>query len=264
MTYTAEQAGDIPGEGNRRGAQRSTEHRFYLGFTIVLLFAVLLGFSRTFFLRPLFPEWAIAHGAPEPFFYFHGVVFFAWFLLLIGQSSLVTSGRVELHRRWGKVGGVLACAMVVIGTVGALIAARRPTGFMDVPVSPLQFLLIPLADIALFGTFVTFALVKRRKVQSHKRFMLLGSIVLLDAAIGRWPFEFMSSMPIPGFFMSDLFVDLFLVLMVVWDIASQRRIHAVTLWGGLSLIIAQPLRLLLSDTAAWQSFAAWAVSLLGN
>jgi hypothetical protein len=42
--------------------------------------------------------------------------------------------------------------------------------------------------------------------------------------------------PLPGFSMIDLGVDLFLVAMVVWDLASRRRLHPVTLWGGAVLV----------------------------
>ena len=47
--------------------------------------------------------------------------------------------------------------MVVLGIVGALIAARRPGGFIGVPVPPLQFLVVPFAAVLLFGVFVALA-----------------------------------------------------------------------------------------------------------
>lgn len=248
-----------------RSSQWLSERRFHVGFAVVMLAAVLLGFSRTFFLRWWFPEWAQAHSAPEPFFYVHGVIFFAWFLLLLAQSSLVSVGRVDLHRRLGWLGAGLAILMVVLGTVGALLGARRPTGFMDVPLPPLQFLLAPFVDMALFGTFVALAIVKRRHLQSHKRYMLLASIGLVEAAVSRWPFAVMTAaLPIPGFSMTDVFVDLFLMPMIVWDLASRGRVHPVTFWGGLALIASQPLRAPLSETDAWLAFAGWAVNLLGR
>lgn len=171
------------GAGMTRGSRWTSERSFHVGFAAALLAAVLLGFSRTFFLRPWFPEWARAHSAPEPFFYVHGAVFFAWFVLLLAQPALVAAGRVDLHRRLGWLGAGLAAAMLVLGTAGALLAARRPTGFMDVPVPPLRFLAFPLGDMALFGAFVALALVTRRKTQSHKRYMLLASVGITSEAL---------------------------------------------------------------------------------
>ena len=227
--------------------------------------AVLLGFSRTFFLRPWFAEWAAVHGAPEPFFYFHGAVFFVWFVVLIAQVSLVAARRVDLHRWLGRLGAGLAIVMVVLGTLAALTAARRPTGFIDVPLPPLQFLAGSVVGMAVFGVFVSLAIVTRRTVQSHKRYMLLASISLIGAAIVRWPFAFMATeLPVPRLTMTDVCADLFLVPMVVWDLASRGRVHPVTLWGGLALIASQPLSSVLSETEAWLAFAGWAVNLVGR
>lgn len=260
--WTGDDLGTTPG---RKRSKWSSERRFHMGLALALLVAVLLGFSRTFFLRLWFQGWAHAHGAPEPFFLVHGAAFFAWFLLLPVQSALVAGRRVDLHRRLGWLGAGLAAAMIMLGTAGALIAARRPSGFMDVPVPPLKFLVIPIADMVLFAVFMALALVRRRNVQSHKRYMLLASIDLVSAAIVRWPFAFLRvELPVPGFGMADLLTDLFLVPMAAWDFASRGRLHPVTLWGGLALIASQPLRLLLSETGAWLSFASWAVGLLGR
>jgi hypothetical protein len=257
------QSGNNPVQATFRPVRWSAERRFHLGFIGAIIAAVLLGFSRTFFLRPWFPEWAQTHGAPETFFYVHGVLFVGWLVLLLAQTSLVTAGRVDLHRRLGPLGGGLAVAMVVVGTVASLIAAGRPTGFIDVPVPPLQFLAVPLADLALFGAFATLGLVNRRKPQSHKRYMLLASISLVEAAVARWPFAvMMSASPIPGFTVVDLAVDLFLLPMLLWDLVSRGRVQPVTLWGGLALMAAQPLRMLLSRTDAWLGFAGWAVALI--
>ena len=241
------------------------ERRFYFLFVLAVLASVLLGFSRTFFLRSWFPEWANVHAAPEPFFYFHGAVFTSWIVLLLAQVSLVSAGRVDLHRRLGIAGAVLAAAMIVVGVLGSLIAARRSTGFMDMPLPPLQFLYVPLADMAEFGVFVTLGFVTRRRAQSHKRFMLLATIAILQAAVGRWPIALEAApLPIPGLAVVDAAALLFLVPLVLWDLASRGRVHPVTLWGGLGLIASVALRLAIWTTSAWTAFAEWAVGLIGG
>lgn len=250
-----------------RGSHRvrwSAERQFYSAMTIAITASVLLGFSRTFFLRPLFPEWAAEHSPTEPFFYVHGVVFATWFALLVAQPFLVATGRIDLHRRLGWLGAGLAVAILGMGTLGALLAAGRPTGFVDVPIPPLQFLAIPLVEIWMFGAFAGLAVIERRRTQSHKRYMLLASISLLSAAITRWPFAVMAAeLPVPWFNMTDVLQDGFLVPILAWDFASRGRIHAVTLWGGLALVASQPVKHLLSVSDVWVAFATWAVALLG-
>ena len=243
---------------------RAAERRFYLGFSAALAMAVFLGFARTFFLRAWYPDWAAANGAPESIFYVHGTLFAIWYLLLAVQASLITARRVAWHRRLGSGGAALAAAMLVLGILAALVAARRPSGFMNVPLPPLQFLVVPLAAIGLFGAFVTLAVAKRRDTQAHKRYMLMASIVMLEAAVARWPFAFMrGSPPIPFFDMPSLMTDLFLVPLFLWDIRSRGRLHPATLWGALTIVAIHVLRMPLASTAGWQAFAGWAVRLLG-
>jgi hypothetical protein len=238
------------------------ERWFHVTLAVAITGAVVLGFARTFFLRSWFPEWAQVHGAPEPIFYVHGALFTGWFVLLMVQPLLVARRRIDLHRKLGWAGAVVAVAMVVIGTYASLIAARRPTGFIDIPMPPLQFLVVPLSLIALFAIFVGLAIANRKRPQHHKRYMLLASIALIEAGVGRWPFAIMEASPLPGYSMIQLGVDLFLVPMVLWDLATRGRVHPVTLWGGVALVAMQPLRMVFSGSHAWLAFAAWAVGLL--
>lgn len=231
------------------------ERRFYAGMAIAILAAVLVGFARTFFLRPLFPDYP---SPSEPIFYVHGALFVAWIALFVLQTSLVATGRTAVHRRVGPFGALLAASMVALGTVVALVAARRATGFTGVPVPPLQFLTVPLFDMALFALFAALAVARRRDPQTHKRLMLLATINLVGAAVARWP-GVLALGPL-GFFG---IADLFLVPLVAWDLRTRGKLHPVTLWGGVLIIASQPLRLLVGGTDGWLAFARWATGLLG-
>jgi len=234
----------------------SGERLFYSGMALAMLVTVFAGFSRSFFLRPWFP----GHPSPpEAVFYWHGAVFVAWYLLLLVQPLLIAGGRVDRHRVLGKAGAVLAAAMVVIGVYVALVAAGRPGGFIGVPVPPLAFLTIPFVDMTVFGILVACAIAKCDTPQTHKRLMLIASIGPLTAAVARLPFDFILASGPPAFFG---LTDLFLLALVAWDLATRRRLHAATLWGGLLLVLSQPLRLLVSGTDGWLGFAGWAVALV--
>lgn len=237
-------------------ARWSGERLFYAGMALAMLVTVVAGFSRSFFLRPWFP----GHPSPsETAFYWHGAVFTAWYLLLLVQPLLIAAGRVDRHRMLGRAGAALAAAMVVLGCYVALVAAGRPGGFIGVPVPPLAFLTIPFLDMAVFGVLVSYAIAKRHVAQTHKRLMLIASIGPLAAAIARLPFDFIMASGPPAFFG---LTDLFLLPLVAWDLATRRRLHAATLWGGLLVIASQPLRLWASGTDGWLRFAEWAVNLV--
>ncbi|MEO7387764.1 MAG: hypothetical protein ABIX37_12565 [Gammaproteobacteria bacterium] len=234
---------------------QSAEHRFFTGMALALLATVVVGFSRSFFLRPLFPDW---HSPSETIFYVHGAMFTAWIVFLVAQTVLVAGGRSDLHRRIGPVGAVFAIAMVILGTLGALVAARRATGFVDVPVPPLQFLAIPIFDMILFATFAWIAIAQRRNPQNHKRWILLATVNLVTAAIARWPG--VDSLGLPGYF---ALTDFFVVALATWDYRTRGRLHPVTLWAGVVIIVSQPLRLVISGTPGWLACADWATGLLG-
>ena len=190
---------------------------------LAMLASVCLGFARSFLLRPWFPEVKVP---PEPFFLLHGAVFLTWFILLVVQTTLVARGRLVVHRSLGVLGAVLATAMILAGLTGAIIAARRPGGFIGIPIPPLQFLVIPFGDMVLFASLIGTGLSLRRRPQAHKRLMLIGSITILTAAIARWPFV-LGGGP-PAFFG---ITDLFLVPLVVWDFSTRRRLHPATPLG---------------------------------
>jgi uncharacterized membrane protein YozB (DUF420 family) len=230
------------------------ERRFYTGMAVAILLTVLLGFGRSFFLRPLFPETV---SPAEPIFYVHGAVFTLWIVLFVMQVTLISRGRPDLHRKIGPVGGVVAAAMVVLGVIGALTAASRSTGFIGIPIPALQFLAVPFFDMILFPAFIALAFVKRHDMQSHKRWMLLATLNLLAAAIARWPI-IGGWGPLAYFGITDLFI----IALAVWDFRSRGKLHPVTLWGGLLLIVSQPLRLVISGTAGWLAFAEWATGLV--
>lgn len=228
----------------------TAERRFYSGMALLILATVVVGFSRTFFLRPFFPD---TPAPSEGIFLVHGLVATAWILLFVVQTQLVGFGRTALHRRLGVLGGVIAGAMLVLGVWGALVAARRATGFTGVPIPPLQFLAIPLFDVVFFASFVSLAIARRRDLQSHKRWMLLATITMVPAAVARMP-GVISLGPVGFFGLADLFI----VALAIWDLRSRGRLHPVTLWGGLLVIVSQPARLMLSGTDPWLAFARWA------
>ena len=111
----------------------SSERRFYGAMALALLATVFLGFARSFYLKPMFPNHPVP---PETIFMVHGAAFTAWIVLLVVQTNLIALRRADLHRTAGTFGAFLAAAMVVLGVLAALVAAHRPTGFVNVPVPP--------------------------------------------------------------------------------------------------------------------------------
>jgi len=228
------------------GTRRRTRI-FYVGMAIAVAVTVFAGFSRSYFLKAQF-------GTPELglLLHVHGLVFTSWVLFFLAQTTLVAAGRTDLHRRMGVAGAVLAALLLIVGTVTAILRVKG--GSAPIPgVSPLSFLAIPLFDMVVFAILIGAGLYLRRRPETHKRLMTLATISLMSAPIARLPFELMKAGP-PAFFG---LTDLFIVVMLGYDLATRRRVHPATIWGGLFILVSQPLRLMLSGTPAWLAFAGW-------
>jgi hypothetical protein len=224
---------------------RRNDRLFYSGMALAAALTVLVGFAPSYYLRGYF-------GAPalSPVLHVHGLLFTGWIVLFVVQTALVAARRVALHRTLGVAGAALAGAMVVAGVMAAIDAVHRGAAPAGVP--PLSFLIIPLGDIALFGGFVATALWWRRRPETHKRLMLLATISILTAAVARWP-GVLPLGPLAFFAITDLFI----VAGVIYDRWSRGRVHPAYIWGGLLIVLSQPLRLVLSGTEAWLTVARW-------
>jgi hypothetical protein len=128
----------------------------------------------------------------------------------------------------------------------------------DVPpgtTSPLVFLTIPLGDMLVFAILVGAAFYFRRRVDTHKRLMLLATITVLPAAVSRLPFAFIerATTPLMSFGLSDLFI----VPLLIYDLVTRGRPHRATVLGGSFLVLSHALRLVIGNTHAWLAFATW-------
>ena len=230
---------------------------FYSSIAVAMAVTVFAGFGPTYYFGAFdsAPLATVSGGPITLLLHAHGLLFTAWVLLFVAQTTLVAQHRVAVHRRLGIVGGILAGLMIIAGTLTALKTAAR--GAAPTSPDPLSFLIIPLTDMVLFSGFVIAALRQRKNREAHKRLMLLAYVSIIVAAVARLPG--MLALGPPAFFGLGLS---FMLAGVVYDLVTRRRVHPVYIWGGSALILSVPLRLAISNTAAWKAFAASIVALV--
>jgi len=225
------------------GLALARNRRFYLAMAGALMATVLVGFGPTFFFRPVFRP----AGALTPLMQVHGFLFSVWILLLVVQTTLVAARRTDVHRRLGVVGGVVAALMVPAGVALAISSARNGLG--PGGLDAITFLAVPLGAVVMFAGFVIAGFVMRRAPATHKRLMLLATIAIITPAFAR--FWFAHHTPQIGLGLTNLFV----IAMVAHDWWRDRRLHPVTLWGGLLVFLSGPIRIGLGSTTLWHAFA---------
>lgn len=203
-----------------------------------------------------------------PLVVLHALVSVGWLLVFLAQATLVATARVDTHRQVGVVGAVLSAAVVVLGALVVLAQARRGVDLSgDISRLPLPAGVDGLsATVALlffplqFGAFVGAALWYRHHPRTHKRLMLFAALAGITPTpvahlIGHWvgPQPWADAL----FPLSALF---FVSLVAVHERMVTGRIHAVTVWLGLLVVVAE--RVLtwgIQRTAAWHRFGEWLV-----
>jgi len=242
----------LPRTTRKLETNRQYDNYFFSTMALLILATVFIGFARTYFLAGVFRA-----PLPNLLIHIHGAVFSSWILLLITQTALVSTGRVDLHRRLGLAGFGLACLMVILGVLAASNALARGFSPPGSPFDPKTFYAIPIVDMLVFATLVFFAYRARFNPSAHKRLILIATISLMDAPTGRPPFAAITNHP----FFGSTFVAIFLLLLVAYDLWSTHKVHRATIWASLFVLIAQQLQVPLGQTAAWHSFATWAQTL---
>src|SRR5713101_4669261 len=210
------------------GIRRRSDDFFFAGMALLILVTVLVGFARTYFLAGIFRA-----PLPSIIIHIHGVVFSCWILLLIAQVSLVSAGRVDIHRKLGLFGFGLACLMIIMGVLAASNSLARGFSPPGSGIDPKTFYAIPISDILIFSTLIFFAYRARSNPPAHKRLILIATIALMDAPTGRPPFAAITGHP----YMDGVFVMLFLLLVVGYDLWSTHKVQRATIWAGLFVVV---------------------------
>jgi hypothetical protein len=204
--------------------------RFYWAISGLILLIVFVGFARTFFLRPLF-EVSLA----PTYAYVHGAFMTAWYVLFFVQPSLVGVGRADIHRKLGIVTAIVGVGAIISAAYATLefparVAQRGGLSPESISTFHSQIVWGDSANVLFFTVFLGAAIVCRKKIDVHKRLMMLASISMISEAalrIGRF-FE-----GIPNGSFATATVLLLLLAMIVHDYVRDGRFHAVTLVGGI-------------------------------
>lgn len=218
---------------------------FFAGMGVVLLLIAMAGFGRSFFA-------AIAAGEfDRPWFvHVHGIVMFSWLLFFIAQAGLAGTGHLKLHMRLGLVG----LPLFVLVMIGAIVVSVLGLIHTPPPIERLidNIFLLQLFAFVLLPLFFSLGMTARRKrPDHHKRYMLLLTFLMVEAALSRIDY-------IPGMGSQDtfywvqyLYLDTILLALVLYDWRTLGRPHPATLIGGGIIIAYQLTAVTLWDSELW-------------
>ena len=235
---------------------------FYTWMSLVIVLIAFLGFTPTYW-QPL----AAGTFRANPVVHLHGVVFFAWTLFLLVQSTLPSSGRMHLHRGLGMIGISLATLMVMLALLTALNSLKTAVA-LNAAHAGESFLIVPLVGIATFAVLMAFAFANIPRPEVHKRLILVATISILGAPAARPVLTWIMNIP-PGPPPVEInWINVPLLLLVVtgavYDWRTRGRPHPVYLITLPILLFLTWVVIPISETAAWHGVARDFLALAGT
>ena len=160
---------------------------FYSIASLVLLVLTFVGFQFFYMKGLAFPGRPLTPPI-RTLVITHGILMTAWMLLAVVQPLLIGARFKRVHMKLGILGVVLATAMVVVGLRIGIEATRvNPPDLQLFGLASRQFLAVPVVGIIVFALFVLVGVMNRRRPEIHRPMMLMASLSVVSAALGRMP-----------------------------------------------------------------------------
>lgn len=165
----------------------AAERYFYSVATLLLVVLTVVGFQLFYFHGKAYPFPGRPLTPPiKSLLIIHGVAMSLWMLLAIAQPMLVAGGNRRFHMMIGKVAAVIAACLVVLGMKLGIDSCKvAPPELMYGPLTPKQFMAVPVLDITLFALFVAAGVLTRKRPDIHRPMMFFASLTAVAAAISR-------------------------------------------------------------------------------
>lgn len=173
--------------------------------------------------------------------HFHGLTALAWMGMLILQSWLHRRGQLGWHRRIGRLSLVLVPLFLLSGVLMVRTMLRGQTPF-NAAFGP-RLAAVDAVSLVTFAAAYALALLHRREVKRHARWMVGTGLLVLPPALAR-----LLAMAVPGlpsfeaaFHGAFLLTELAVLALVIQDRREPRPVRAPHLMLLGSLLLQQGL-----------------------
>lgn len=225
-----------------------------LYFFVAIFIITNLGFYKTYLIHfPAFEGFAWVY-------HVHGMLAMAWILMLIGQAYLIRVQKYDLHRLVGKLSYVIMPLFLV-----SLFFTAKESYFRNIQTMSQADALAEMPkggtiDIFFLGLIYVLAMVYKKNVGYHLRFMASTGLIILMPGLGRFIFVFLG-IPFPFALIPMIFVGLGVgIIWLIIDIKNKKSAFPMGVYLVITLIMnAIGIG---SHSAWWQGFAKWWVETL--
>ncbi len=219
------------------------ERRFYLNMAVAIAGIVIAGFGGYILVG------ISSFNAPW-WVHVHAVAYMGWIFLYLNQNWMVVQGKLDSHRRMGKIMAGWAIAMVLIGTVLLFVSVAAHRSPPPIFSAAMLFVMDELGVLG-FAGLVGAGLAFRKRSDWHRRLMLAATVCIIAPAFGR-----LTVLTIGFSWTAIILAQLALIAIAsAFDWSVRGRIHPAHAWGAgiiAGIGVASPL---LAQMPAMISFA---------
>lgn len=172
------------------------------------------------------------------------VLLVLWPLFFLLQAVFASSNQLRNHRSFGMAGISLATALEFAGCA-VMITALEDSRASGANAGGLAGTASSFVGLLMFIVFFAWAMVRRRRIDVHKRMQLLATLALMQQVTTEVTM-------VPSVDTSFLLSVVVLAIVSIRDFYIRQRVHSVYLAGGLVLLVVQGGPWLWVNSALWR------------
>jgi hypothetical protein len=218
-------------------------------FFVAIFVITNLGFYKTYLIY--FPKF---EGFPWVY-HVHGMLAMAWVLMLIAQAYLIRAKKYDLHRLIGKLSYIVMPLFLI-----SLFFTAKESYLTNIKTMPQADALADMTnggtiDIFFLGLIYVLAIVYKKNVGYHLRFITSTGLIILAPGLGRFVFAFLE-IPFPLALIPMLLCTAGVgIVWLIIDIKNKKSAFPMGVYVVVDLIM-----FIIgagSHSAWWQSFGKW-------
>ncbi len=225
-----------------------------LYFFVAIFIITNLGFYKTYLMYfPKFEGFAWVY-------HVHGMLAMAWILMLIAQAFLIRAKKYALHRSIGKLSYLVMPLFLI-----SLFYVAKESYLKNIKTIPQADALAHMTnggtvDIFFLGLIYVLAMVYKKNVGYHLRFMASTGLILLAPGLGRFVFAFLQ-IPFPFALIPMLLCTTGVgIVWLIIDIKNKKSAFPMGVYVTVALVMIMIGAGSHSDW--WQGFTKWWVDTL--
>lgn len=189
---------------------------YFFGLSLTILILGLIAFSDNL----IFDVGQESNS--NPVFIIHGLLMYAWVIVLIIQTNRIRKLKFNEHMRFGQIGFVVSLLFI-------LSTAYIYLFYVNTPWQKLFFnakanrIFLPVFALMILASYIY-----RRKVELHKHLIFVGMLLIMEPILTRVAVSF----GLNAFITAPIIWLILWASLFIYDFVSKRRIHPLT-YGGL-------------------------------